>query len=87
MAQTMIREKKVRATKSALEGAAELGLDFQEMLGIVLSLTSESFYKSMTTYHDHTIWQDVYQPETIVGGVYLKMTIIDDVLIVSFKAL
>lgn len=86
-AQELVRQGKVRATRSALEGAAALGLGFQEMIEIVLSLTSESFYKSMTTYHDHRIWQDVYRPETVVGGVYLKLTVIDDVLIVSFKAL
>ncbi|MGH8226016.1 MAG: type II toxin-antitoxin system MqsR family toxin [Gammaproteobacteria bacterium] len=87
VAQAMIRESKVRATKSALAGSAELGLDFQGMIEIVLSLTGESFHKSMTTYHDHRIWQDVYRPETVVGDVYLKLTVIDDVLIVSFKAL
>ncbi len=41
----------------------------------------------MTTHADHTIWQDVYRPSTAVGDVYLKLTVIDDVLIVSFKEL
>lgn len=41
----------------------------------------------MTTHSDHRIWQDVYRPVTIVGEVYLKLTVIDDVLIVSFKEL
>ena len=41
----------------------------------------------MTTYADHQVWQDVYQPTTAVGEVYLKLTVIDDVLIVSFKEL
>jgi motility quorum-sensing regulator/GCU-specific mRNA interferase toxin len=41
----------------------------------------------MTTHADHTIWQDVYRPSTTVGDVYLKLTVIDDVLIVSFKEL
>lgn len=39
----------------------------------------------MTTYADHTIWQDVYRPCTMRGDVYLKPTVVDDVLIVSFK--
>ncbi|MCK5228824.1 MAG: type II toxin-antitoxin system MqsR family toxin, partial [Desulfobulbaceae bacterium] len=43
--------------------------------------------KSMTTYTDHRIWQDVYRPETSAGDVYLKLTVIDEVLIVSFKEL
>jgi motility quorum-sensing regulator/GCU-specific mRNA interferase toxin len=41
----------------------------------------------MTTHADHAIWQDVYRPSTQVGDVYLKLTVIDDVLIVSFKEL
>ena len=41
----------------------------------------------MTTQADHRIWQDVYRPTTPAGKVYLKLTVIDDVLIVSFKEL
>lgn len=41
----------------------------------------------MTTHANHRIWQDVYRPKTAVGQVYLKLTIIQDVLIVSFKEL
>ena len=41
----------------------------------------------MTSYTDHTVWQDVYRPLTKAGKVYLKLTVIDDVLIVSFKEL
>ena len=40
-----------------------------------------------TTHVDHTVWQDVYRPSTQVGDVYLKLTVIDDLLIVSFKEL
>ena len=32
------------------------------MLAVVMALTATDFYKSMTTYADHTIWQDVYRP-------------------------
>ena len=53
-----------------------------------LSLTSENFYKSMTTHADHRIRQDVYRGKTPSGQeVYLKLTVIDDVLILSFKEL
>jgi motility quorum-sensing regulator/GCU-specific mRNA interferase toxin len=41
----------------------------------------------MTTHVDHTVWQDVYRPSTGVSDVYLKLTVMDDVLIVSFKEL
>jgi motility quorum-sensing regulator / GCU-specific mRNA interferase toxin len=53
----------------------------------VVALTATDFYKSMTTYANHQIWQDVYRPCTEAGEVYLKLTVIEDVLIVSFKEL
>lgn len=45
------------------------------------------FYKSMTTHADHTIWQDVYRPRSAAADIYLKLTLVDDLLIVSFKEL
>jgi len=58
------------------------------MCALVLQLTSADFYKSMTTHADHRIWQDVYHAKTASDDrVYLKLTVIDDVLIVSFKEL
>lgn len=58
------------------------------MCAVVLSLSPSDFYKSMTTRNDHRIWQDVYHAKTTDSDkVYLKLTVIDDVLIVSFKAL
>ncbi|MGH8856028.1 MAG: type II toxin-antitoxin system MqsR family toxin, partial [Telluria sp.] len=40
---------------------------------------------SMTTYEDHRVWQDVYRPVTPYGLLYIKLIVIDDVLVVSFK--
>jgi motility quorum-sensing regulator / GCU-specific mRNA interferase toxin len=77
----------VRSTKAAREGGAALGFDFDGMLAIVMALTAADFYKRMTTHADHRVWQDVYHPTTPAGEVYLKLTVIDDVLIVSFKEL
>lgn len=84
---TLIEAGQVRATFSALAGGAALGLDYEGMVGTVLALTAHDFYKSMTTHADHRIWQDVYRPRTAMGEIYLKLTVIDDVLIVSFKEL
>ena len=72
---------------SALAGGAALGLDFEGIIGIVVALTTADFYKSMTTHADHRVWQDVYRPTTVAGEVYLKLTVIDDLLIVAFKEL
>lgn len=83
----LIEQGRIRSTFSALTGAAALGLDFDGMVAVVLTLTPKDFYKAMTTHADHRVWQDVYSPTTQVGEVYLKLTVVDDVLIVSFKEL
>lgn len=87
--QGMVERGQVRATATAFSGARELGInDLAGMCAVVMSLTTANFYKSMTTYADHRIWQDVYRTKTTGGDeVYLKLTVIDDVLIVSFKEL
>ena len=95
----LIEKGKVRTTRSARYGATALGLELSDMLAVVTALTPTDFYKSMTTHADHTIWQDVYRPNTTAGDVYLKLTVMtevtsdvttevtSDVLIVSFKEL
>lgn len=84
---TLVEARKVRTTHTARIGADALGFDFPGMLAVVLALAPADFYKSMTAHTDHTVWQDVYRPKTPEGDVYLKLTVIDDVLIVSFKEL
>ena len=83
----LIAARKVRSTISALTGGAALGFDFAGIVGVVMALVPTDFRKSMTTHADHRVWQDVYQPITPAGEVYVKLTVIDDVLIVSFKEL
>ena len=83
----LVEVGKVRTTHAARAGANELGFAFSDMLDVVMALTPADFHKSMTTHADHTVWQDVYHPSTQAGDVYLKLTVIDDVLIVSFKEL
>ena len=83
----MIEAGKVRSTVSALAGGAALGFDFDGIVDVVKTLTPADFHKSMTTHAEHRVWQDVYRPSTEGGDVYLKLTVIDDVLIVSFKEL
>jgi motility quorum-sensing regulator/GCU-specific mRNA interferase toxin len=84
---SFVETGKVRTIHAARAGANGLGLEFSDMLAVVMALTPADFYKSMTTHADHAIWQDVYRPSTQAGDVYLKLTVIDDVLIVSFKEL
>ncbi|MES2016926.1 MAG: type II toxin-antitoxin system MqsR family toxin [Pseudomonadota bacterium] len=84
---SLVSAGKVRTTHAARAGANELGLELSEIVDVVMALVPADFYKSMSTHADHAIWQDVYRPSTHAGDVYLKLTVVDDVLIVSFKEL
>ena len=79
LVKALIEAGNVRPTHTARTSAALLGFDFKGMIAVVASLTMKDFYKSMTTYADHRIWQDVYHPQTSAGSIYLKLTVIEDV--------
>ena len=83
----LVAAGEVTVTHTARVHAAQLGFDFNAMVAVVVSLTMKDFYKSMTTHADHRIWQDVYRPRTAAGDLYLKLTVLENVLIVSFKEL
>lgn len=36
-------------------------MDEDDIVSVIDRLCSDHFYKSMTTYQNHTIWQDVYR--------------------------
>ena len=85
----LVRAGRVRATFSASCGAAALGVHkFHDMCSVVLSLTRHDFHKSMTSYTDYKVWQDVYHGRVADGRMaYIKLSVIEDVVIVSFKEL
>lgn len=72
----LVADPSMRAfTTLAMAGGVELGLTESEMRRVVLALTRQCFYKSMTTYSDHRLWQDVYYGTTSEGdAVYIKFT-------------
>jgi len=73
-------------TKTALDGGRVMGLTTMEMLAVIASLTRHNFYKSMTTYADHRVWQDVYYAETPVRrDAYIKITLRDMAPVIQFK--
>ena len=78
---------KVRLTRAAMRGASAMNIGPQGVHEVLLRLTPVDFYKSMTSYSNHTVWHDVYRPATPYGAVYLKLVVIDEVLVVSFKEL
>ncbi|SPF39919.1 motility quorum-sensing regulator [Candidatus Sulfopaludibacter sp. SbA4] len=73
-------------TKTALDGGREMGLTSREMLAVIAALTRRDFYKSMTTYADPHIWQDVYYAPTPVDKeAYIKITMRGVAPVIQFK--
>lgn len=73
-------------TKTALDGGRAMGLTSAEMLAVIASLTRRDFYKSMTTFSDHRVWQDVYHAATPVRkNAYIKITLRDAAPVIQFK--
>lgn len=70
-----------------VESAAALGFTFDDMKYVVENLEASDLHKSMTCHHDNAIWQDVYHYPAEEGDIYLKIQIVGDVVIVSFKEL
>lgn len=76
----------LRMTRTARQNAVRLGLSLEDVVCIIQSLTPHNFYKSMTTYADHQIWQDVYHSQFNQINLYIKFMMDDEgYLIVSFK--
>ena len=72
--------------KTALDGGRDMGLTSREMLAVIAALTRRNFYKSMTTYADHSIWQDVYySPTPVDREAYIKLTMRDTAPVIQFK--
>jgi motility quorum-sensing regulator / GCU-specific mRNA interferase toxin len=73
-------------TKTASDGGRTMGLTTAEMLAVVAALSRSEFYKSMTTFSDHRVWQDVYHAATPVGKyAYIKITLRDAAPVIQFK--
>lgn len=78
--------KKLRITATALRDARSMGFSLQDMVDAIQQLGRKIFIKSMTTYANHRIWQDVYNIEHNGFSLYIKFQI-DEMghFIISFK--
>ena len=47
-------------TRTAIRTAQELGFYEKDIRQIISTMELKHFYKSMTSYANHKIWQDVY---------------------------
>jgi motility quorum-sensing regulator/GCU-specific mRNA interferase toxin len=78
---------RLRATGTALKGAATLGFDRTDIVATIQTMRRSHFYKSMTSHADHRIWQDVYHVPSPMGVLYVKFTAdtVTEFLLLSFK--
>lgn len=84
---TFNSSKNLNATGSAILGAANLGFGSNDIITVIQSIDRRNFQKSMTSYSDHRIWQDVYFVPSDVGELYVKFTadVVTEFLLLSFK--
>jgi len=82
-------EKRVHVVGSASKTADLLGFSEVRIHKTILSLETRDFYKAVTAYKNHRVWQDVYRK--VIGNlqVYIKLKIVKldgkFLVIVSFK--
>jgi motility quorum-sensing regulator/GCU-specific mRNA interferase toxin len=77
---------KASFTRTALFNSLAMGLTGDEVVGVILTMTSTMFYKSMTTHNDHTLWQDVYHAPCPNGQTaYVKVTLRAGAVVIQFK--
>lgn len=74
-------------TFASKQGADDLGMNDEAVVVAIQALASTDFEKSMTSYADHRVWQDVYKPTYGATGLYVKFTIdaARNLLLISFK--
>ncbi|WBQ08885.1 type II toxin-antitoxin system MqsR family toxin [Hyphomonadaceae bacterium ML37] len=79
--------EKLNVTGSALRGAASLGFGRSEIVAAIQTIERRHFYKSMTSFSDHRVWQDVYHVPSEQGVLYVKFTAdaVTEFLLLSFK--
>ncbi len=69
------------------QGADALGMDDVAVVATMQALTAADFEKSMTSYGDHRVWQDVYRLKAAGTELYVKVTLDAQqaLFLISFK--
>ncbi|HVB88949.1 MAG TPA: type II toxin-antitoxin system MqsR family toxin [Beijerinckiaceae bacterium] len=63
-----------------------MGLTTAEMLAVIAAMSRHNFYKAMTTFADHCVWQDVYHaPTPVRRDAYIKITLRTNAPVIQFK--
>jgi motility quorum-sensing regulator/GCU-specific mRNA interferase toxin len=69
------------------QGADTLKMDDQAVVNVIQALKHADFDKSMTSYANNQVWQDVYKPKASGTQLYVKFTLdaMGALLLISFK--
>ena len=79
--------ERLAVTSTAVRTAAALGFGRAEIVATIQTMQRSQFQKSMTSYADHRIWQDVYYVPSPAGTLYVKFTAdaVTEFALLSFK--
>ena len=74
-------------TRTADKSARALGFFEEDIRRIISTMEQKHFYKSMTSYKNYKIWQDVYHVPCGNLILYVKFTqnVISEFTLLSFK--
>lgn len=74
-------------TSTALRDALRLGFDRAGVAETIQGIERRMFYKSMTTFVDHRVWQDVYHVPVRGLVLYVKFQadVVTEFTVMSFK--
>lgn len=74
-------------TTSALRDATALGFDRYAIAETILGIDRRMFFKSMTTFADYHVWQDVYHVPARDHLLYVKFQadVVTEFKVMSFK--
>ena len=74
-------------TTSAMRDAVSLGFDRGGIVETILSIEPRMFYKSMTTFADRRVWQDVYHARARGLTLYVKFQadVVTTFTVMAFK--
>lgn len=76
----------LRITRTARKSVIAMGLRDIDVIEIIQKLKSSDFYKSMTSYQDQLVWQDVYHVRFSKITLYVKFTLDSEgFFVLSFK--
>jgi motility quorum-sensing regulator/GCU-specific mRNA interferase toxin len=78
---------RLRMSVAANQSAIALGFDRPLISAAIQTMQRGHFYKSMTSYHDHRKWQDVYHVPWQRMTLYVKFTddVVSEFAVLSFK--